>query len=90
MKRAIMQQQELFGHLSLSDGQLLLDGVSLPNGQLVAFKFGKSRWLHARVILHQNGYWFLDLSEFAGHTYYNIILDPREFHDLTVKVVEDE
>ncbi len=85
-----MKQQELFGQLSLSDGQLFLDGVLIADGQLVAFKYGKSKWLHARVILHQKGHWFLSLKEFAGHTYYDIVLDPREFHDLAVAIVNED
>ena len=85
-----MKQQELFGQLSLSGGQVLLDGVPIADGQLVAFTYGKSGQLHARVILYQKGYWFLSLKEFVGHTYYDIVLDPREFHDLTVAIVKEE
>lgn len=85
-----MKQQELFGQLSLSDGQLLLDGVPLADGQLVDFKIGKSQWLPARIIQHQKGHWFLDLREFAGHTYYNITLYPSEFYDLAVVIVDED
>ncbi len=81
--------QQLFGQLSLSDGQLLLDGDPIADGQLVAFQYGGSRWLHARVTFHQKGYWYLDLSPFAGHTYFNIRLSAKAFDDLRVQVVHE-
>ena len=85
-----MQQRELFGNLSFIDGQLLLDNVLIADGQLVAAKHGESEYLLGRIRVDPKGHWFLDHSEFVGHTYVNVPLIAPWLNGLIVKRVKGE
>src|SRR5207248_11435442 len=88
-----MQQQELFGQLSVANEEgtspkLLLDGLTVAERQDLIVTIGEGK-IVGRAMLHPKNGWYLDTVEFYGHTYLNLPFTVGHRREMTAQFYEN-